>query len=323
MPDLGTLESVNIREVWEGEASHFTPWLAQPENLELLGDTLGVSLDRLGTETPVGRFSADIVCRNLNDNSTVLIENQLEKTDHRHLGQIFTYAAGLDAVTIIWIAPQFTDEHRAAIDWLNRITSEEFSFFALEIEVWRIADSPAAPRFNVVVEPNDWARAIKRRKTGDPTPVGETSELRLQQLAFWEGFKDYLTNARSPIHCQKPGHRHWMWHSIGRTGIALCSVVLSSSNPADPGDVRAEFVIHEDPDGSRMEALRSLLPALEERLGQSISFDPAPDGAKRSKMYVTTRAPWSAPEKAPEVYEWLDQTHRNFLDVLKPHLQTV
>ena len=179
MNPLGTLESVYIRDVWQGESLHFTPWLAQLENLERLGVALSMALQPVGTETPVGPFYADIVCTNLNDGSTVLIENQLERTDHKHLGQIFTYAAGLDAVTIIWISPQFTEEHRAAIDWLNRITLDNFSFFGVEIELWRIGNSPPAPKFNIVAKPNDWTRAMRRNRpdTDSGSGGGDSSEL--------------------------------------------------------------------------------------------------------------------------------------------------
>ena len=125
------------------------PWLAREENLALLGETLGLELELEAVEQGVGPFRADIVCRDTVSNSRVLVENQLQGTDHRHLGQIFTYAAGLDAVTVVWIAARFTDEHRAALDWLNEITDQRVNFFGLEIELWRIGGSPLAPKFNV------------------------------------------------------------------------------------------------------------------------------------------------------------------------------
>ena len=321
--NLGTLEPVNVRDIWAGEATHFTPWLALPENLEILGDTLGISLEPVATEASVGPYYADIVCKDESDNTNVLIENQLEKTDHRHLGQIFTYAAGLDAVKIVWIAPQFTDEHKAAIDWLNSISTDEFSFFAIEIELWKIADSPPAPRFNVVAGPNDWSRAVKRGKTGGGSSSGEASELRLKQLEFWEGFKEYLNQNRSPIHCQKPGYRHWMWHSIGKSGVALCSVAVSGNSMEDAGEVRAVFNIHDDLDGERLEKLRPLIPDLEKALGQTVNFDSSAGDAKRSKISVSKHFVWTDPENANSVYSWLDEKHRGFLAVLKGRLNEI
>lgn len=128
---LGRLARVELRDIWPTEASDFTPWLARPENLTVLGDTLGLELELEAQERAVGPFRADILCKDGYSENWVLIENQLERTDHNHLGQLLTYASGLEAVVIVWIAAAFTEEHRATLDWLNRITNESFRFFAL------------------------------------------------------------------------------------------------------------------------------------------------------------------------------------------------
>ena len=120
------------------------------ESIELLGETIGIELELEAQEKDVGPFRADILCKNTEDDSWVLIENQIEKTDHKHLGQLMTYAAGSQAVTIVWVASKFTEEHRAALDWLNKITDDNFRFFGLEVELWKIGDSPAAPKFNII-----------------------------------------------------------------------------------------------------------------------------------------------------------------------------
>lgn len=160
---LGRLVRVDLREAWQDEAAHFTPWLAEPENLELLGDALGIGLELEATEQSVGPFAADILCKDPMRDQWVLIENQLEQTDHTHLGQIITYAAGLNAVTVIWIASKFVEQHRAALDWLNEITAEGTDFFGVEVELWRIGESSAvAPKFNIVSKPNAWSKQIAR-----------------------------------------------------------------------------------------------------------------------------------------------------------------
>ena len=132
---LGRLEKVDdIRgEVWQTEDKHFTPWLAEDENISLLGDAIGLSLEVEAQEQAVGPFRADILCRDIADDSWVLIENQLERTDHTHLGQLMTYASGLKAVTIVWIAKKFTEEHRSSLDWLNEITDDSFNFSVLNM----------------------------------------------------------------------------------------------------------------------------------------------------------------------------------------------
>ena len=148
---LSRIQKVSLRDCWKNEATDFTPWLASEENIALLADALGLNeLEVISQEEHVGPFRADILCVDSGTDKLVLIENQLEKTDHNHLGQIMTYAAGLDAVTIIWIAERFTEEHRAAIDWLNRITDKDFNFFGIEIVLIKIDNCLAAPIFNVI-----------------------------------------------------------------------------------------------------------------------------------------------------------------------------
>lgn len=325
MNPLGTLESVNIRDVWQGEASHFTPWLAQPENLERLGEALAMALEPVSQETRVGSFFADLVCSNQNG-ETVLVENQLERTDHKHLGQIFTYAAGLDAITIVWISPQFTEEHQAAIDWLNRITLDNFAFFAVEVELWRIGDSPPAPKFNVVAKPNDWTRAMRRKRpdSGSGTNSSQSSELGLLQMKFWEGLKDHLANHNSPIRCQRPGTRGWMWHSIGRTGIVQGSIINSPNyGGSELPEIRAEFHITEDLDGSRLEKLRHLQPRIAEATGQVVEFEPNLNTANRSKFFVKTAIDWTSEEGAEKAYRWLDEKHRAILGEVREFMPSI
>ncbi len=176
---LGRLKQVPLREAWLSESQDFTPWLGSGENLSLLSEVLGMDLELESQEKRVGPFRADLLCQDLADGSWVLIENQLERTDHSHLGQLLTYAAGLSAVSIVWIAERFTDEHRAALDWLNEMTPDEIGFFGLEVELWKIGDSPVAPKFNVVSRPNAWTRQVIKQREGNT----ERHEL---CLAFWK-----------------------------------------------------------------------------------------------------------------------------------------
>ena len=177
---LGRLDRVPVREIWADEARDFTPWLAQPENIALLGEVVGMQLEVEAQEQNVGPFRADILCKDVTADSWVLVENQLERTDHTHLGQLLTYAAGLDAVAIIWVAQRFTDQHRAALDWLNEKTPEGIGFFGLEIELWRIGDSPVAPKFNEICKPNEWTRTIVRNSSWNP-------ELAALCQEYWTG----------------------------------------------------------------------------------------------------------------------------------------
>ena len=201
--ELSELKEVELREVWPTEDKHFTPWLAQEENLALLSETLGLELELEAQEISVGDFQADILCLNTEDDSRVLIENQLERTDHDHLGKTLTYSAGLDAQTVIWIAKKFREEYRAALDHLNEITDERFRYFGVEIKVWQIGNSARAPQFEIVSSPNDW-----RREVGQSTQRVKNenlTETQLLQKKFWNALQDYMIHKGSPVKCPKPG----------------------------------------------------------------------------------------------------------------------
>ena len=223
MIKLGKLEKKDLRDIWTSEAGGFTPWLAEEQNLALLGDTIGIELELEAQEKTVGPFRADILCKDTANGNWVLIENQLERTDHTHLGQLLTYAAGLKAVTIVWIADKFTEEHRAALDWLNEITDDRFNFFGLEIELWQIGESPVAPKFNVVCKPNDWSKTISG--AASRIEEGELSETKLLQQEYWEALRKELLDHKSIVKPQKPLPQHWTNFAIGRAYFHLSALV--------------------------------------------------------------------------------------------------
>jgi hypothetical protein len=175
-----------------------------------LGDTIGIDLELQGQEQEVGPFRADILCKETIKNTWVLIENQIEKTDHTHLGQILTYGAGLEATTIVWIAKRFTEQHRAALDWLNEITNENFNFFGLEIELWRIGNSQIAPKFNVVCRPKEW--------TPEHVAPGLTLEKKLL-MDYWNVFVDFLREKYTALKIPEARPYDFMSFPIGRTDM--------------------------------------------------------------------------------------------------------
>lgn len=177
---FGRLRDLSLREAWKHEAHEFTPWLAA--NIDHLSEVIGIPLEIVGTEVAVETFSADILARNPMDGTVVLIENQLENTDHTHLGQIMTYLAGLEANTVVWIAPGFREPHRSAIRWLNEHTADGFSFFAVRARVVQIGDSPYAPIFEIVEKPNDWEREVKQKATSEGAAYYDVKE------RFWDAF---------------------------------------------------------------------------------------------------------------------------------------
>ena len=184
MKTIGRMQRIDdLRTVWPHEEYDFSKWLAQEENLSELGDALGIEMELEETESPVGNFSVDIFARESGTSRGVIIENQLEDTDHDHLGKIITYAAGKEADVIIWIVKHARDEHKQAVSWLNQHTDENIGIFLVEIELWRIGDSLPAPKFNVVERPNEWAKTVKAAEVLTP--------LKKFQLSFWQQFADY------------------------------------------------------------------------------------------------------------------------------------
>jgi hypothetical protein len=214
--NLGTLTRAPLREAWKHEAGEFTPWLAQPDNLNMLADALGISeLVCVAVEHWVGDFKLDILCSDGDDQ--VIIENQLEETNHKHLGQLLAYAAGVGAKKVIWVAESFRPEHATALEFLNDNTTDDLSFFGVQIELWRIGDSPFAPKFEIIVKPNDWAKSGREqaRAAADSSPTKQ-----LQQK-FWMALIDKLAISAPNIRPQKPRPQHWLNNSIGRSGFGL------------------------------------------------------------------------------------------------------
>ncbi|MEQ9379886.1 MAG: DUF4268 domain-containing protein [Pirellulales bacterium] len=218
-PKLARLEKVELRDVWLNEAGNFTPWLAQEENIALLSDAIAIDLEVEGQERSVGPFRADILCKDTATDDWVLVENQLERTDHSHLGQLLTYATGLNAVTIVWVAKRFTEEHRAALDWLNEITNSDFNFFGLEIQLWKIGNSAIAPKFNVVCKPNKWTRSISG--AAHQLKDGELSDLNKRQLEYWTALVQLVEERDGALQPRKPGPRSWLTFKIGPSEFGL------------------------------------------------------------------------------------------------------
>ena len=314
--DLARLSAVELRDVWEDEACDFTPWLAEEENLNLLGETLGMALELESTERAVGRFSADIVAKKVNDGGTVLIENQLERTDHSHLGQILTYAAGLDALSVVWIAREFTDEHRAALDWLNDISNENTRFFGLEIEVWRIGDSRHAPKFNLAAKPNDWTKETRTQIS--LTPV------RQARLDFWTGFHEYAEKRAQRIRPTKPSPQAWMAMAIGKTGFGLRAIASTwDSQEGEDGPVlRAEFVVSGQRAHRRYEQLEKEQPNIDEAFGEPMEWYAPGDTLKRI-IRVRRSVDWTRESLRDECYRWLVEKLDNLHEVFSPRIKNL
>lgn len=221
---FGKLEPVNLREYWQDEARDFTNWLSKEENLAELSDTLGLDLELEGVEVWVGPYKADIVARDVSSDTRVVIENQLEKTNHDHLGKVFTYASGLNAPIMIWIAKEFSEEHRRALDFVNENASPELQCYGIEIQLWRIGNSDPAPQFKVVSSPNEYTSEIKT-----DTASGELTEAKALYLDFWNGFREYCEDKRLAFKVRKARPQHWLSIAVGRSKFQI-SLTASTQN---------------------------------------------------------------------------------------------
>lgn len=315
-PLLGRLEKVDPRIYWEREDVDFTPWLTGAENIKLLGDTIGIELEIEAQEKGVGLFRADILCKDTATDRWVLIENQLERTDHIHLGQLLTYAAGLNAVTIVWVAKRFTEEHRAALDWLNEITGEEFNFFGLEIELWKIGDSAIAPKFNIVCQPNDWIKDVTSKVKS--LPAANLTETKQLQYDYWAAFREFASVRATSIKPTKPLYQHWMNIALGRSGFGLCAVASAYDSETQSyanNEIRAEVVISHNEAKAYFALLESQKTEIEAEFGQSLIWYNQPE-VKSCRIYIRRSANLNAKDKWAEQHQWLveklDKLHKVF-----------
>ena len=309
---LGRLKKVEPREAWATEDRHFTPWLATDENIELLSETLGLELEVEAQEKQVGPFRADILCKDVQTDAYVLIENQLEKTDHKHLGQVITYAAGLKTAYIIWIATKFHDEHRAAMDWLNSISDDNFKFFALEVELWAIGDSNYAPKFNIVCKPNQWSRNAKDGlKNIDQTK----SETKLTQKEYWTQLSEHLSEHHN-IQPQKPNAQHWMNITIGRTGAKIACI-----NKSRLQVFGVELYLYNDNAKDLYSGLLSQKDSIESELDYKLDWQYLEDKiACRVAIYLDN-ADINEHETWTDINLWMSEKIVDFIKVFKHRLQ--
>ena len=217
---ISRLQEVDIRKLWAHEQYDFSAWLAKEENIELLNEKIGLTLVDINTEAYVGSYRCDIVAVDETTGIRVIIENQLENSNHDHLGKIITYASGLDAKVIVWIVKEARDEHRSAIEWLNNNTVQDINFFLIELHAYQIGNSDYAPMFQIVEQPNDFIKEQKGKKSTDTMNKSQS-----ERLEFWTQFNDHVINRGKPFPIRKAGTAHWYDVSIG-TSEAKISIAL-------------------------------------------------------------------------------------------------
>lgn len=306
---LDKLEKIDdLRTVWVHEAKDFTPWLAEDDNIAMLGDTLGLDLSVEQTEAPVGGFNVDILAREMSTNQVVIIENQLEETNHDHLGKAITYAAGKKAEIIIWIVKKAREEHRAAIEWLNDHSDENIAFFLLEIELWKIGNSSPAVKFNVVERPNDWEKEIKKDSSS-------LTDIQTLKLDYWTEFNQYAFKDEvfaKYFTKRKATARHWYDVSIGSSEYHIIFSINTQRNR-----LTVEFYISNNKE--LFLELFSQRDQIESDLGKVLDWRELPS-RKASRILLECNANISNKDEWIKQFDWIKGNAVSLYKTMKKYL---
>lgn len=308
---LGVLAAVDLREVWRDEARDFTPWLAKPDNLVLLSQALGdVELELEDVEVSVGPFKSDIVATDIITKGRVVIENQLEKTNHDHLGKIITYASGLDAKIIVWIASEFTEEHRQAIDFLNEQAAPDLRIYGIEMKLFRIGNSEPAADFHIIARPNEYVASLK----GEKRAMTETKVL---YRNFWSDFKAYCEKNGTNLSLMKPPSQNWYPIAIGKAGC-----FLSATATVMHSRIGCELYLGGPTAKQAFKVLQADKAAIEKELG-ALEWQELPEGQDSRIVVYKPGVKLEDKDNWPIAFDWLRTKAEAFSRVLGPRVKAL
>lgn len=309
MEKLGKIKQIDLRRAWNHEAHHFTNWLAKEENIALLSEEIGIDIVVLQTEASVGRFNVDMFAEEENSGRKIIIENQLESTNHDHLGKIITYASGLDAEIIIWIVREVREEHKQAIDWLNENTGEKINIFAIKLELWQIADSPFAPKFQVISRPNEWTKSL--RSVGK----GVLTETKTKQLEFWSQFVEYAKENKTKLSLRKPSAQHWYDLSSGKSQYHISLTINSRENIMTVG-------VYISNNKELFRSFEEFKKAIEGDLGENLEWLIL-EGRMASRIKLNHKADLNKTEEWDSYFEWLKVRAEDFYTVFGKYFKKI
>lgn len=306
MINLGTLKEItDLRDVWTHEALNFTPWVA--ENIDLLGEAVGIDITIDETESSVGDFNVDIYASEIGTDRKIVIENQLEATDHDHLGKLITYASGKGADVVIWIVKHAREEHKAAIEWLNNNTDENIGFFLCEIKLFQIGNSDIAPSFVVVEKPNDWVKEIKMITATNPTQQ--------QRLEYWQAFNDYAFKNKEfakTFNKRKPTTDHWMNFSVGSSACIISVTQIQKRNT-----IGVELYINDDKE--LFKTLYSHKKEIEDATGILFDWRELPE-RKASRIIIEKDVKFDDLDSWPQQFDYIMDICIKMKKVFKQYL---
>lgn len=341
--DFGRLEQVELRTVWVSEDSDFASWISRSDSLAMLGEALNLELELENMEGWVSPSPRGVVCRTRGAGGYVVIANQLEHTDQSHLGQLLTYAAELKAVTMVWVAAQFTQEDQNTLNWLNEVTGSSIQFFGLEVELWRIGDSPLAPKFNVVCKPSGWTEGTPapnraESSTPPPPPAPEDDEATLEdqlqqvenelqleyqlvenelQLEYWQALRKHLESSGSFIRPGTPRSQNWMNFDVGHWRLRM-----TAFNNMRDGGIGVQLVIREGDAEVSYNTLYQQRGEIGAEIGDALEWRELPEHKQGQVMLrrynadPTNRAQW------PEQHDWFKDKLESFDRAFRPRITT-
>lgn len=309
MVNLGKMEEIkDLRAVWPHEANDFTPWLAEDENMNLLADSIGLEIAVDETESSVGDFNVDIFASEVGTERKIIIENQLEDTNHDHLGKLITYASGKGADVVIWVVKHARAEHRAAIEWLNNHTDENIGFFLVEVKLYRINGSDPAPMFDVVEKPNDWTKEAKKVS-------GTINQTQQNRLEYWTAFNDYAFKNSAfskTFKPRKPSTDHWISLSIGSSAVHLD--LLQERNRDAIG-----VEVHIDNSKTLFHTLESHKEEIEAETGNKYEWMELPD-KKASRILVEKQVDYDDRCAWASQFDWIMDVSIKLKKTIKKYL---
>ena len=312
---LGKLNKIeDLRTVWKHEALDFTRWLSEPDNIALLNDAIGLDITNIHVEDSVGDFNVDIYAEDETSGKKIIIENQLEKTNHDHPGKIITYASGKDASYIIWIVKKAREEHRQAIDWLNEHTDSELNFFLIEMELWQIDDSALAPKFQIICKPNDWMKSLK-----DSSGSKEVTELKSKQGDFWDDFIGFCRAEKVDFNLRKALPHHWYDIALG-TSRAHIQLTINSQRKCITCNLYIGGGDKEENKGL-YNHLESNKKVIEDFLGYPLEWNIL-ENRKASIICTSKDIDFNSKNNWEEMFSWLAETTSKFKHAFLPVIQS-
>jgi len=319
-PNLGRLEKVDVTQYWQSAAADFAPWLCLEENIQLLGEAIGLSIEVVLNAEQMADYRADLLCREVGTKNWILIGSQLRPTDEQQFGQWLTECAGLDGAAIIWIASQFAPEHLKLLNWLNQHAQPTLRFWGVEIELWQIGKAAMAAQFNLVsstdgaglstdrVVEDSQAQPVEQIPENqlpdasvDPLPESEPEPLTVEQeqnSAFWTDLCNQLEQQGSVVKAVTPPVGEHIDFAIGRAGF-----ILSARLDRDRSCLAIELRLLDEDAQAHYGLLMAQKDWIESEMGFPLSWE---EQLPECLVYCTLlEVKLEALDQWPEYIDWL------------------